>query len=453
MNRIRIIFQQVRSPLAGASRTIGRTTGRSLTMSLSLCLALSAMSTTSSAQRVLLDKIVAVVDSDVVLQSEFDRRLIETRENAQRAGQPLPPEEQFRAEILEMLVVENLQMQFAERVSIRFDDDTINRVLNNMAQNNNMSFEEYVNTLEQNGVYLQTRSEVRKQMTIQELQRGMVNRRITITDQEIENFLNSETGREVMSEDFMLEDIRVVTTANDTPADREAKLRFAADLTARFKDGEPFTSAGLIAQNAGIEISGNNLGWRKADALPNIFSNVVTDMAVNDVEGPIEAGNGFHIIKLVNKRGGTEQMVNQTNFRHIMLTPNEIRNEEQTIEAIGELRERIVAGEDFASLARQNSDDASSVVAGGDLDWINEGGMPQEMAAVIDVLEVGELSDVFQSDTGWHVAEVLGRRETDMSSQYSRSQAENALRNRKFDLELQNWLIEIREEAFVDVVE
>ena len=434
--------------------TICQPLGRHLTgFGVSLCLVLAIASSTSSAQRVLLDKIVAIVDSDVVLQSELDRRLIETRENAQRAGQPLPPEEQFRAEILEMLVVENLQMQFAERVSIRFDDDTINRVLNNMAQNNNMSFEDYVKTLEDNGVYLQTRIEVRKQMTIQELQRGMVNRRITITDQEIENFLNSETGREVMSEDYMLQDIRVVTSAVDTPADKEAKRRFAADLTARFQDGEPLTAAEPLARNAGMELSGSNLGWRKADALPTIFSNVVADMAVNDVEGPIEAGNGFHIIKLVDKRGGTEQMVNQTNFRHIMLTPNEIRNEEQTIAAIGQLRERIRAGEEFASLARQNSDDASSVVGGGDLDWINEGGMPQEMAAVIDTLEIGELSEVFQSETGWHIAEVLGRREADLSSQYSRSQAENALRNRKFELELQNWLIEIREEAFVDVVE
>lgn len=439
MNRLHPIFQRLSRNLTG--------------FGVSLCVVLAVVSSTSSAQRVLLDKIVAIVDSDVVLQSEFDRRLMETRENAQRIGRPIPPEEQFRAEILEMLVVENLQLQFAERVSIRFDDDTINRVLNNMAQNNDMTFEEYVNTLEESGVYLQTRNEVRKQMTIQELQRGMVNRRITITDQEIENFLNSETGREVMSADYMLEDIRVVTSANDTPADKDAKRRFAADLTARFRDGEPFTSAGLIAQNAGIEISGNNLGWRKADALPTIFSNVVTDLALNDVEGPIEAGNGFHIIKLVDKRGGTEQMVNQTNFRHIMLTPNEIRNEEQTIEAIGDLRERILAGEEFSSLARQNSDDASSVVAGGDLDWINEGGMPQEMAVIIDLLEVGALSEVFQTQTGWHIAEVLGRREADLSSEYSRSQAENALRNRKFDLELQNWLIEIREEAFVDVVE
>ena len=187
--------------------------------------------------------------------------------------------------------------------------------------------------------------------------------------------------------------------------------------------------------------------------MPNLFSDVVGTMRVGDVQGPIEAGNGFHVIQLADKRGGTEQMVNQTNLRHIMLSPNEIRTEEQTLAAIRELRQRILDGEDFASLARQNSDDASSVVAGGDLDWINEGGMPPEMEDVVDTLEVGELSEPFRTQTGWHIAEVLDRRETDLSRQYTRSQAANALRNRKFDLELQNWLLEIREEAFVEIVE
>lgn len=422
-------------------------------LALSFCLSTVFFSHNSLAQRVLLDKIVAVVDNDVVLQSELDRRLVETRQNAQRAGRPIPPEDQFRTEIMEMLILENLQMQFAERVSIRFDDDTINRVLANMAQNNNLSFQDYVATLQQNGVYLQTRDEVRRQMSIQELQRGMVNRRITITDQEIENFLNSETGRTVMSADYLVQDILIPTPATDTAEDKDRKRRFAADLVARFRDGESFNSAGGVAQRAGIPIDGTDFGWRKADALPRLFSEIVVNMSIQDVEGPIEAGNGFHIIQLVDKRGGTEQMVKQTNFRHIMLEPNEIRNEEQTIEAIDELRARILAGEDFASIARQNSDDAASVVAGGDLDWINEGGMPTEMEEIINGLEVGELSEKFRTQSGWHIAEVLARRESDLSSEYTRAQAENALRNRKFDLELQNWLIEIREEAFVELVE
>jgi peptidyl-prolyl cis-trans isomerase SurA len=176
-------------------------------------------------------------------------------------------------------------------------------------------------------------------------------------------------------------------------------------------------------------------------------------MEQGQTEGPIEAGNGYHIIFLAGKRGGTEQIVSQSNIRHIMLTPNEIRNEDQTITEIKELRTRILEGEDFASIARQHSDDATSVVAGGDLDWVNEGGMPQEFELIINDLETETLSEPFKTATGWHIAEVLGRRETDLSRQFTRSQAENMLRNRKFDLELQNWMIEIREEAFVEFIE
>ena len=176
-------------------------------------------------------------------------------------------------------------------------------------------------------------------------------------------------------------------------------------------------------------------------------------MKEGEIAGPIEAGNGYHVIFLAGKRGGTEQIVKQTNIRHIMLSPNEIRNEEQTITEIQELRQRILSGEDFAVIARQHSDDATSVVAGGDLDWVNEGGMPPEFESVIQELEENTLSEPFESATGWHIAEVLGRRESDLSQQYTRSQAANSLRNRKFDLELQNWMIEIREKAFVEFID
>jgi peptidyl-prolyl cis-trans isomerase SurA len=421
---------------------------------MALVLLVASASTAALAQRVLLDRIVAVVDSDVVLQSELERRMTDARANAERAGMPIPPADQFREEILELLVIENLQLQLAERVSIRFDDDTINRVLENMATNNNMTFAQYVGTLEDNGVYLQTRDEVRRQMTLQELQRGMVNRRITITNQEIDNFLNSETGREVMAPDFLVNDMIIPTSETDSPEEVARRQKVAADLVARVRDGAMFNDAAAAAQNtSGIQLEGSSLGWRKAAQLPTIFSDIVQRMEIGGIEGPIKTGNGFHVLSLADKRGGTEQMVDQTNIRHIMLSPNEIRDEQQTIAAITNLHDQIAAGSDFAELARKNSDDASSVVGGGDLDWVNKGGMPREMEVVVDTLEVGELSEPFRTDMGWHVAEVLGRRETDLSLEYSRSQAENALRNRKFDLELENWILEIREEAFVEVVE
>lgn len=407
-----------------------------------------------AAQRVLLDRIVALVDEGVVLQSELEMRIAEIQENAARANRPLPPPEQFRKEVLDSLILEAIQTQLAERVSIRFTDDEINRILVNMAENNNMSFDEYLNVLNEAGVYLQTREQVRKQMTLQELQRGMVNRRIQITEQEIDNFLNSETGREVMAPDYLVEHILIPTGAEEPAASKQSKLRYAADLVARIKEGENFRQVRAAASQSGVfEIAGTEFGWRKAEQLPNLFREIVEGMDVLDVEGPIEAGNGYHIIQLANKAGGANQMVKQTNFRHIMLTANEIRDEQQTEDRIRELRQQIIDGADFATLARQNSDDDTSVVAGGDMDWINEGQLPVDMENIIDSLEIGELSEPFRSSTGWHIVEVLERRVSDLSRIYTRNQAANALRNRKYDLELQNWLIEIREKAFVELID
>ena len=409
----------------------------------------------ASAQRVLLDKIIAIVDDDVVLKSELDERIVEITAAAQRNGQPLPDDlEQFESDIMEALIVENIQMQLANRVSIRYDDDTINRVLGNMASNNNLTFDQYVDALEENGVYLQTREQVRKQMTMQELQRGMVNRRIKITEQEIDNFLNSEMGRELMAADYFVDDLLIPFSAADTPEIKAEKQRLAADLISRIDDDFPLAAARAAArQNTAIEIGGAELGWRKAKQLPSLFADIVVEMEIGQVEGPIEAGNGMHIIQLVDMQGGTEQFVNQTRVRHIMLSPNEIRNEEQTEAEARKIHQRILDGEDFATIARQNSDDASSVVGGGDLDWVNEGGMPPEMEQVVDALEIDGVSEPFRSQVGWHVARVEGRRLQDLSREFTRNQAANALRNRKFELELENWLIEIREDAFVELID
>lgn len=409
----------------------------------------------ASAQRVLLDKIIAIVDDDVVLKSELDERIVEITAAAQRNAQPLPDDlEQFESDIMEALIVENIQMQLANRVSIRYDDDTINRVLGNMASNNNLTFDQYVDALEENGVYLQTREQVRKQMTMQELQRGMVNRRIKITEQEIDNFLNSEMGRELMAADYFVDDLLIPFSAADTPEIKAEKQRLAADLISRIDDDFPLAAARAAArQNTAIEIGGAELGWRKAKQLPSLFADIVVEMEIGQVEGPIEAGNGLHIIQLVDMQGGTEQFVNQTRVRHIMLSPNEIRNEEQTEAEARKIHQRILDGEDFATIARQNSDDASSVVGGGDLDWVNEGGMPPEMEQVVDALEIDGVSEPFRSQVGWHVARVEGRRLQDLSREFTRNQAANALRNRKFELELENWLIEIREDAFVELID
>ncbi len=417
-------------------------------------LCLLAISLPAQAQRVSLDKVIAIVDDGVILQSELENRIADLTAQARQANRPLPPIDELREELLEVLVLENIQLQLAERASIRFDDDTLNRVMANVAQQNNMSFDQYVTALQNAGVYNQTRERLRRELTLQEMQRGMVNRRINITDQEIENFLNSEMGRTAMAPDYLVEDLLIPIREGDSRDVINEKRQFAAQLVALSESGADFQE--LVAEaslNNRFAAGNTSLGWRSLDQIPSLFAELVPEMEVGEVAGPIRAGNGFHIIELADLRGGTDRIVNQTHIRHIMVSPNEIRTEEQSRALVSRLRERVLAGEDFETLARQNSDDASSVVGGGDLDWVNEGGMPPEMEAVVNELEIGELSEPFRTATGWHIAEVLGRREQDLSQQFSRAQAENALRNRKYDLELQNWLIEIRESAFVEYKE
>lgn len=419
---------------------------------------LALISSSLFAQRQVLDKVVAIVDEGVVLQSELDARIEEVRANAAANGQALPPQGELRSQLIESLVVENLQMQLANRMGIRYDDDTINNVMDNIAQQNNMSFDDYVATLEAAGRYVSTREQIRKELMLRDLQRGMVNRRINITDQEIDNFLNSEMGRVSMAPDYFVDQTLIPIGENDPAEIVSAKQQFAEQMLEAINNGTPFEQVRAVAQRAAtttpptaFPVSGGELGWRKADGLPSLFVDIVPTMTAGEVRGPIRSPNGFHLVKLVQVRGALNSLVKQTHARHILISTNEIRTEEQAKALAQTLHDRIEAGEDFAAIARQNSDDSASVVAGGDMGWANEGGMPPEFEAVVNDLEVGELSQPFETSYGWHVAEVLERREQDLSRQFSRQQAENTLRTRKFDVELQNWLIEIREQAYVKI--
>jgi len=410
------------------------------------------------AQRQVLDKVVAIVDEGVVLQSELELRLSEAREQMAASGQPIPPAAELREQALESLVVENLQMQLVERMGIRYDDDTVNGVMQTLAQQNNMSFDEYVEALESVGRYIITREQIRKELSLRDLQRGIVNRRINITDQEIENFLNSEMGRVTMAPDYLVDQTLIVVGEDDPAALVSAKEDFARQMLEAVQSGTDFAQARAIAQRGAaatpptaFPVSGGELGWRKADGLPSLFVDLVPTMQADEIRGPIRSPSGFHLVKLVAVQGDIQSMVNQTLARHILITPNEIRTEEQAETLIRSLHARIEGGEDFAEIARQNSDDSASVVAGGDMGWASEGGMPPDFEAQIRDLEVGQLSAPFRTSFGWHVAEVMERRVQDMSREFSRQQAENTLRGRKFEVEMQNWLVEIREQAYVKI--
>jgi peptidyl-prolyl cis-trans isomerase SurA len=425
-------------------------------MSISSITVVLMLASAANAQPQVLDKIIAVVDDGVVLQSEYEERVAEVQARATQMNMALPPADALREQVMESLIIENLQLQLAERVGIRFDDDTLNRVIGDLAQSSNMSFDQYVSALQAQGVYMQTRERIRRELAVNEVQRGMVNRRITITDQEIDNYLSSEAGRMAMSPDYLVDQILIPVPESDSEAVRQAKEAFARELFDRLKAGADFAQLRMASQQAamanpprGFQVSGGELGWRKADQLPSLFVDIVPAMQVGQVNEPIRSANGFHLVRLSDVRGDSTRLVKQTEARHILIAPSEIRTEDQARRLAETVHQRIVDGEDFAVLARQFSDDTMSVVAGGDLGWVSDGGMPPEFEEQIRSMEVGELSPTFRTSFGWHVAEVTGRREQDLSRDYQRQQAQNALRQRKFDIELENWMLEIRDEAYV----
>lgn len=410
--------------------------------------------TAQAPEREVLDRVVAIVDEGVILQSELEDRLQQARERARQTGQQLPPDDVLREQVMESLIVENLQLQWAERVGIRIDDDTLNNVMADIASRNNMSFNQYVSALQSAGRYEATREQIRRELAINEVQRGMVNRRINITEQEIQNYLNSEQGRASMAPDYLVDQLLVPVSESDSEQTVERKREYAQTLYQRIQDGEPFADVRMGTQQRGndMQVSASELGWRKREELPTLFAEVVPDMQLGEAHEPLRSANGFHVLYLRDVRGDSNRLVNQVRARHILISPSEIRTETQAQRLAEDLYQQIQDGESFSALARQYSDDTQSVVAGGDMGWASEGGMPPQFEERISDLEIGEVTEPFRTDFGWHIAEVLERRERDLSQQYRRQLAENALRQRKFNIELENWLVELRDEAYVEIL-
>ena len=289
------------------------------------------------------------------------------------------------------------------------------------------------------------------EMLISQVQRGAVNSRISITDQEIENYLASEAGKANMAAIYHVSHMVIPIPEHAAPEVIDERAEVAQNLYRQSQDGSPFEQ--LIGSSFAVEnhVTGTDLGWRKADGLPSLFTDIVPEMQAGDVHDPIRSANGFHIIKLLEVRGGTSLTVKQNHLRHILISPNEIRTSEQAHELITSLLSRIKDGEDFADIARKYSDDSGSVVAGGDLDWITEGSLPPQLETTVMNTPTGEISEPFATPMGWHLMQVLERRVQDVSGESMRGRAMNAIRSHKFDLELENWLIELREDAYVNI--
>ncbi|MXY58164.1 MAG: molecular chaperone SurA [Gammaproteobacteria bacterium] len=406
----------------------------------------------AAAERGTLDSIVAIVNDDVVLKSEYDDRLAEwmVRLNESERNDPQIVST-VRSQVLEQLIAESIQLQEAELRGIEVDDETLTRAVTGFARENNMTLEEFIaDVAAQGSSYRALRERIRHDIIIDRVQRAVVNRRVFIAERDIDELLASPFFEEAISDEYRLGHILLEVTAEMTAAEIEAVRAKADGLAADLRAGADFAATATEHSGAPTAANGGDLGWRKESRIPSRFAEDVVDLEIGAVADPVQDSSGFHIVKMIDRRGASQQRVEQTLVRHILLSPSAIRSDEQTRAAIEAIRGRIVAGEDFAELAQEYSEDPGTRLAGGDLGWTTTENLDPAFQRMMNLTGVDELSEPFESSFGWHILEVQGRRQQDISEESRRNYAAQRLLEKRFSERLDEWLTEIRDEAFVE---
>jgi peptidyl-prolyl cis-trans isomerase SurA len=413
------------------------------------CLLLPLM---AGAKVEMLDRIVAVVNDGVIMQSELDARVDEIRQRIAGQGQGVPPADVLEQQVLDRMIEEKVQLQLAERGGLKVDDSDLNQAISSIAQRNGMTLEQFSESVRQQGQdWAAFREQIRREMIINQLQQRQVSQRIRITDREVNRFLESSMGQRLFESEFHLGHILIsVPPEADSEAVQQAREKAEAVL-ADLRGGANFQDTAIARSDGQLALEGGDLGWRPAAQLPSLFAETAVDLEPGELSDLIRSGAGFHILKLKDKRGGDTRMVEQHQVRHILIAADALTKPAQAERQARELRRRIADGEDFAELARQFSDDPGSAREGGSLGWVSPGEMVPTFERVMDSTNVGEVSSVFETRFGWHFLQVMDTRTADMSEQYREMKARQALSQRRFEEELQRWLQEKRGEAYIDI--
>lgn len=400
---------------------------------------------------ILIDRIVAVVEDDAVMESELDERLSMVTRRLSKSPNQLPPRELLKRQVLERVVLEHLQLQVATRRGIRIDDLTLNEAMQDIASRNKLSLEEFRDTLVRDGIdYVNFREQVRNELIIDKLRSRVINSKVQVTDQEVDELIASQTGSINKENEYWLRHILISVPEAASPDQVKAAREKAQSVRERALDGEDFAQLAISDSDGRNSLEGGDLGWRKADQLPSIFERIVVTLSKDEVSEIIRSPSGFHMIKLEDVRGKTSGAVNQTRARHILLRTSAVMPDEKARRQLSSLKQRVLNGEDFAKLAKANSDDTGSAIRGGDLGWTSSGDLVPEFEDAMSRLQIGQISDPFQTPFGWHIVEVLDRRKQDGTPDVMRTQARDIVRRRKIEEETELWLRRIRDESYVE---
>lgn len=420
-----------------------------------LVCALALASQSVRAETEMLDRVVAIVGDDVVLESELNERTSTIMARLQESGnrQQIPPRAVLEEQILDQLVLERLQMQMGKRYGIEVSEQQLDQTVQRIMQNNQLTEEQLRADLAQQGQTMEGfRNQIRREMWVNQVQQAVVNSRIELNERDIDSFLASTDGKFATSPDYRLGHILISVSGDASEEDVAEAREQAQEIYRELADGADFSQMAMTRSNDANALQGGELGWRKLEQLPALFAGVVSELNEGEVAEPVRSGAGFHILKVHETRSSAgNSMVEQTKARHILVKTSEIVDDAAAERKLSELRQRVLDGESFADLAREHSEDIGSMLQGGDLGWTMPGQMVPAFDEMMNNTEVGEVSEPFKSQFGWHILTVEERREQDMSDRMIRNQAANLLRERRFDEELQTWLAEIREEVYIEI--
>lgn len=399
-----------------------------------------------------IDGVAAIVNEGVVLKSELRSSTALIRERAKAENLQLPPTDILQEQVLERLIIEQIQMQRAERFGIQISDQMVNAALTQLAQQNNFAFERMPEILARDGIdYAAYRRDMRKQMTLEQLRQIDVIGRITASPREIEQCVSDLENNVVGNSEFNLSHILISVPEAATASQFAAAEARANEVYEALQDGANFGEMAVRYSDSQTGLEGGSLGWRKGDQLPTLFSDIVIDLGEGEFSQPIRAVSGFHIVKINELRSATKKSeIEQINVRHILITPNEIIDNETAQQRLTEAAEKIRAGENFAELAKLMSDDPGSVNEGGNMGWQGPGTYVPEFEEAAQKAEIGEVTDPFRTRFGWHILEVLGKRTYDNTEELKENNCVQRIRNSKLANESELWLRRLRDEAFVE---
>ena len=396
-----------------------------------------------------IDSIIVIVDEDIISKRELDNRIELVRIDFQQTNRRVPDPVTLNRQVLEVMIVDSILFQEAKNRGIKITDGQLNQVIQRIASQNGMNLTEFRQTLINEGIeYEEYRDSMRGEITVDTLKRQYTSRNTTLSKAEVDDFI-ARTGSEEIDYEYHLAHILIALPDAASPEQVSAAASMSAQILDRLNQGAEFDQLANEFSSDSNALQGGDLGWRKKASIPSLFSDVVGDMEPGDYVGPLRSASGFHIVSLVDRRFFAQVLIPQTRSRHILIRSNDLISEQEAKDRLVELREKILAGEDFADLARLYSVDYNSGALGGDIGWTSPGGTVSEYEAVTEILPPGEISEPFQSQFGWHIVEVIDRRTIDETAESKRSKIEFQLLQQKQTEAFDIWKQRLRDEAYV----